>query len=252
MGAQRRMPSVTVSLAFLRSPCACPPAAHRHAVRQNRPLRARLPRGCRHLPAPHSSPQPADATTAGAARARRDAEWAGLLERAAGGDAAAFERFYDDSFALASALARRIVGDADSEDILAEAYFQAWRESSRFDPARSSAATWLLLIVRSRAIDCVRRRWPQATEDERDAALASLPEPAPGPAEAAEQREQTLRLHAALALLTDQERCVVALAFFRDLTHGAISQATGLPLGTVKSLAARGQRKLRETMSRTR
>lgn len=243
---------VTVLPALPRSTFAASRSARWHSVRQNRPSRARPLRALCPLPAPNPSSPSANWPTAEAARARRDAEWACLLERAALGDASAFERFYDDSFALARALARRIVGDTDSDDILADAYFQAWRESPRFDPARSSAATWLLLIVRSRAIDCVRRRLPQAPEEERDAALAGLPAPEPGPAEVAEQREESLRLHAALALLTDHERCVVALAFFRDLTHTAISQTTGLPLGTVKSLAARGQRKLRESMSRTR
>ena len=191
-------------------------------------------------------------TLADDARTQRDAEWARLLGLAALGDAAAYERFYDESHKLAYGLARRIAGDSDAEDALADAYFQAWRESPRFDSARSSAATWLLLIVRSRAIDCVRRRLPGAGGGDDDDALAALPATTPEPAETVEQRQEKVRLHAALALLTEQERWVVGLAFFRDLTHQAISQTTGIPLGTVKTLASRGQRKLRQTMSSTR
>lgn len=197
------------------------------------------------------STSPSSHTSADDSRTQRDADWARLLARAALGDADAYERFYDASHKLAYTLARRIAGDSDAEDVLADAYFQAWRESPRFDPARSSAATWLLLIVRSRAIDCVRRRLPAAGDDETEDTLAALPALTPEPAAAFEQRQQATRLHAALALLTEQERWVIGLAFFRDYTHTAISQTTGIPLGTVKSLALRGQRKLRDTMSRT-
>ncbi len=47
-------------------------------------------------------------------------------------------------------------GSADLEDVLASAYFQVWRELQRFDAQRGSAVTWLLTIVRSRALDTLR------------------------------------------------------------------------------------------------
>ena len=195
------------------------------------------------------NPESTAPAAADADRARRDAELARLLAGAARGDADAFERFYDATHALAFALARRIVREGEVDDVLADAYFQAWREAPRFDPARSSAATWLLLLVRSRAIDTLRRRLPQSDPDGDDELLAALAAPSPGPAEIVAQGQVERRLHAALALLTTHERWVLALAFFKDLTHVAISETTGLPLGTVKSLALRGQRKLRETMA---
>jgi RNA polymerase sigma-70 factor, ECF subfamily len=184
-----------------------------------------------------------------AERARRDAELDALLQQAACGDAEAFARFYDVSHALAQALARRIVRGPEVDDVLAEAFFQAWREAPRFDAARGSAASWLLLMVRSRAIDTVRRRLPAADQGGDDELLAALATPAPGPDDTAACNRTTHRLHAALALLSSQQRWVITLAYFRDLSHAAISQATGLPLGTVKSLALRGQRKLRQAMT---
>ena len=100
-------------------------------------------------------------------RARRDAQLAAWVQQAALGDAPAFERFYDATIGYAHALARRLVRDADIDDALAEAYFQAWREAPRFDAARGSAVTWLLTRVHSRAIDLCRQRTPADESDEK-------------------------------------------------------------------------------------
>src|SRR5688572_31646062 len=91
-------------------------------------------------------------------RRARDERLALLLARAAAGDALAFEAFYDASVVHARTLARRILRDADLDDVLAEAFFQAWRDAARFDVVRGSAMAWLLTIVRTRALDLLRQR----------------------------------------------------------------------------------------------
>ena len=63
--------------------------------------------------------------------------------------------------------------------------------------------------------------------------------------------EASSRLHAALAQLSANERWVLGLAFFRDCSQSEIAAATGMPLGTVKSLVTRAQHKLRETLAET-
>lgn len=69
-----------------------------------------------------------------------------------------------------------------------------------------------------------------------------------GPYDGLWQLEAGQRLHAALAGLSAQQRWLRGLACFRDLTHGAIAEATGLPLGTVTSVIARAHAKLRRRL----
>ena len=74
-----------------------------------------------------------------------------------------------------------------------------------------------------------------------------------GHAEGPEQlftRAQEARLvHLSIANLDPDERTVLGLAYFQDCTQREISQAAGMPLGTVKTLMARAQRKLRAHLS---
>ena len=182
----------------------------------------------------------------GEARAARDMELATLLQAAATGDAAAFERFYDQTHAYAQALARRMLGASDVDDVVADAFFQTWRDARQFDESRGSPVTWLLTIVRSRALDLLRhhRASPECAVDEATADQAEAPASL-APPDLLSSVESTSRLHAALSTLSAQERWVLALAYYRELTHREVCTQTGLPLGTVKSLILRAQAKLR-------
>lgn len=183
------------------------------------------------------------ATVPAVDRRERDQRLAGCLLAAAAGSGSDFEAFYDATIGYARALARRILQGADLEDALADAYLDAWRQAGRFDPDRGSPVTWLLGIVHSRALDLWRRR---------GAAPAAVDEPEDGGADPGErlwQRESGQRLAQALGTLSAHERWVLALAYFRDLSHAQIALTTGLPLGTVKSLILRGQGKLRTLLA---
>jgi RNA polymerase sigma-70 factor (ECF subfamily) len=142
-----------------------------------------------------------------------------------------------------------MVKAADLEDLLADAYFQAWREAARFDVERGSAVTWLLTLVRSRALDLLRRRRSShEVEDEGDSHPEAASD-APGPDELLSGTQAGTRLHAALVQLSSNERWVLGLAYYSDLSHREICDQTGLPLGTVKSLILRAQGKLREQLA---
>jgi RNA polymerase sigma-70 factor (ECF subfamily) len=199
----------------------------------------------------HPDAQPTALPPDGAARDARDARLATLLAAAAGGSAQAFEDFYDASAAHARALARRLLRgpqrEADIEDLLADAYFEAWRLAGRFDATRGSAVTWLLQIVRSRALDLLRRQAAHPTEPLPDE--TAEPSDDDDPATRLWQQQAGTRLQAALLRLSAPERWALGLAYFRELSHAQIAAATGLPLGTVKSHIQRAQSKLRQALA---
>lgn len=192
------------------------------------------------------SPPPArpPARDARADRDKRDAELAELLRAAGRGNAGAFEAFYDRTVGYANAFARRLVKPDDLDDVLSDAFFQAWREAARFDATRGSAVTWLLTLVRTRALDLLRQRRHTASEAP-EAELAEHASDLPGPDDVLALARDSSRLHAALAALSTNERWVLGLAYFRELTHQQIADCTGLPLGSVKSLILRSQVRLR-------
>jgi RNA polymerase sigma-70 factor (ECF subfamily) len=217
--------------------------------------------------APAAGAHGADA--AEAARRERDRRLADLLAAASAGDGDAFERFYEQTFAYARTVARRLLRDAaEVEDLLADCYFEAWRSAARFDPARGSAVTWLLTLVRSRGVDALRAAAARpdrasgregagpAEADMNEAAVESRgtadlgADTAADPAERLWRRQASAGLHAALTTLSAAERWVLGLAYLREMSHAEIARCTGMPLGTVKSHALRAQHKLRSELER--
>ena len=80
-----------------------------------------------------------------------------LVAEAARGEERAIGQLYDRYGAVLYAVAYRIVGQrADAEEVVLEAFAQAWREASRFEAGRGSVAGWLTMIARSRALDCLK------------------------------------------------------------------------------------------------
>ena len=164
-------------------------------------------------------------------------------------DERALAALYDATFSRTYGLVLRIVKRAAwAEEVVEDAYFQVWRQAPRFDPARGKALTWLLAMARSRAIDALRREARFRHDSLDDEAAA---EPLDGQAPMDELLDLARRhadLHQALMALQTQPRQLVALAFFRGLSHEEIASQTELPLGTVKSQIRRALIALRQRL----
>src|SRR5713226_5584658 len=86
-----------------------------------------------------------------------------LVERMRSGDEPSLGELYDRHGGAAYSLALVIVGEgADAEEVVADAFGQAWRTAGQFDPARGSVAAWLTTITRTRALDLCRARGRRA------------------------------------------------------------------------------------------
>lgn len=142
-----------------------------------------------------------------------------------------------------AAVAERVLGDrGDAEEVAADVLWQAWRQAALFDRSRGSVGTWLMMLVRSRAIDRLRARTLRASVREEPPDIANPLDPTHDINSA--QRQSVVK--AAIATLKDSERTVLELAYYSDLSQSAIAERTGLPLGTVKSRIRSALIKLRE------
>lgn len=176
---------------------------------------------------------------------------AALIERVCRNDGEALRELHDRFAGLLIGLARRIVRDREeAEDVVQEVFVQVWRQADRYQSARSSVSTWLVMITRSRAIDRVRNRQvvdrtAQAAHEEGFMESASAEAPA-----AVIHRERRSRLQSVMAELPEEQRHVLELAYFRGLTQTEIADQTGIPLGTVKTRTLLALRKLRAALQR--
>jgi RNA polymerase sigma-70 factor (ECF subfamily) len=162
-------------------------------------------------------------------------------------DPEAFEVFYDRHGGVAYSLAYRIVGEkAAAEDVTQEAFISIWRSGARFDRARGSVRSWMLSIVRNRAIDTLRSRAgkaPKLTFDD-DAILEQRPAEELTEDEAM-RRETATEIRGALGELPGEQSKVIELAYFGGFSQSEISRMLGVPLGTVKGRMRLGLEKIR-------
>jgi RNA polymerase sigma-70 factor (ECF subfamily) len=162
-------------------------------------------------------------------------------------DPEAFEVFYDRHGGVAYSLAYRIVGEkAAAEDVIQEAFISIWRSGARFDRARGSVRSWMLSIVRNRAIDTLRSRAgkaPKLTFDD-DAILEQRPAEELTEDEAM-RRETATEIRGALGELPGEQSKVIELAYFGGFSQSEISRMLGVPLGTVKGRMRLGLEKIR-------
>ncbi|MCW5729544.1 MAG: sigma-70 family RNA polymerase sigma factor [Alphaproteobacteria bacterium] len=120
----------------------------------------------------------------------------------------------------------------EAEELAQEAMIQLWRRAATFDPAQSSLATWLFTIARNRRIDLKRRSRPADLDPSDPMLLPEAPIAADSAYEAMQAEE---RVRAAMAELPAEQKEMLELAFYREMSHGEIAAERGLPLGTVKS-----------------
>ncbi|ADZ68615.1 sigma-70 family RNA polymerase sigma factor [Polymorphum gilvum] len=173
--------------------------------------------------------------------------YSALIEKvAASRDREAFAELFDH-FAprIKGYLMQQGADAATAEEVAQDAMVILWRKAELFDSAKSSASTWLFRIARNRRIDLLRRQRTAELDPEEPALQPSAPEDVDTTLDAG-LREERVRL--ALQQLPDTQREVVRQAFFLGLSHSEIAEATGLPLGTVKSRIRLAFARLRELL----
>lgn len=163
-----------------------------------------------------------------------------LLLAVAQRDRGAFRVLFDTAGPKLMGLALRICREqALAEDAVQEAFVEIWRKAEGFDPERGSAAGWMAVIARNRAIDLVRRRgrapgWGGGGEGEDP--LARLIDPFARPDGGAE----AMALSECLGRLEPRPRELVMLAYVEGLSREELSARYDAPVNTIKTWLRRG------------
>jgi RNA polymerase sigma-70 factor (ECF subfamily) len=160
-----------------------------------------------------------------------------LVARAQQGDDSAFGQLVSRHHSSVQRAARAILGSAaDAEDVVQEAWLQAYVHLARFQ-GTASFKTWVHAIVRNRAIDHHRsarsRRWhgaqtavPRHAESRSDAR---------SPEELVLDAERQDRLAAAIAALPGRLRGLLELWHTGQYSYEEMAHMSGVPIGTIKS-----------------
>jgi RNA polymerase sigma-70 factor (ECF subfamily) len=173
-----------------------------------------------------------------------NADDARLAERVAAGDRGALERLFDSyGGAVKSVALRALRNETLAEDVVQDTFLQFWNAPSRYDSRRGSLRTFLLTIAHRRAVDIVRSEVARTRREERP------PDPVHHDVEQEViERDLSEEVRAALALLTDDERAAIELAYYGGLSYVEVARRLGAPEGTVKSRIRSGMRKLSESL----
>lgn len=132
-----------------------------------------------------------------------------------------------------------------AEDVLADAFEQAYRARARFDRRKASERTWLYTIALNRLRDLQRRRGAEARAYERALAGVASGQDDAG-LDAVESRDVVVR---AMAVLSDEEREALSLRYGAELSLKEIAKTVGESVTTVEGRVYRGLRKLRGELS---
>ena len=170
-----------------------------------------------------------------------------LFVRVAAGDGGAVKEVMDRFGGLVWSLARRsCFNPADAEDATQEIFLDLWKSADRYDPSKGSETLFVAMIARRRLIDRIRRQGREPRMDDVDEVgfdLASADE-----TDAETYAEATIAAKA-VAMLKPAQKKVLELGLLKGLSHSEIAEATGMPLGTVKTQMRRGLIRVREIMT---
>jgi RNA polymerase sigma-70 factor, ECF subfamily len=173
-----------------------------------------------------------------------------LLRLVAGGDVRAVGELYDRYASTLFPIALRILRDrTEAEDLLHDAFVAVNERAAQYVPDRGTVIAWLVTLVRNLSIDRTRRRERRGTLA-RDVIAHEPPASARDPERLTSEASERAKIRQALSSLPEAQRQTLEVAFFEGLSYPEIAARENVPLGTIKSRAARALAALREALAR--
>jgi len=161
-------------------------------------------------------------------------------------DRTAFAALYDRAAPQLFGIALRILRQREeAEDVLQEVFVAVWDRAASFDPARGSVMTWLVTVLRHRAIDRRRRR---AHLEDRLGSEEDLLALTAAATDETDRGAGLAALQKCLGELDERPRQAVLLAYAYGYTHEELAKRLTTPIGTVKSWVRRSLERLKRCL----
>jgi RNA polymerase sigma-70 factor, ECF subfamily len=155
-----------------------------------------------------------------------------LIESIANQDETAMKLLFERHNVRVFRFVVRLTGRRElAEDVVSDVFFDVWRTAAAFE-GRCQVSTWLLSIARHKVFATLRKRSPQALDDE---FAKTIPDPAEGPESATNATQEGALLRRCLTALPADDRELLDLAYYHEKTTSEIARIVGIPAGTVKS-----------------
>ena len=158
-----------------------------------------------------------------------DGEW---TARFRAGDDRALRQAFDRYGGMVQRVGMLRLGNHhDAEELVQQVFVRAWKGREGFNPERGSLGAWLLGITRRLIAD----RYASLDRDRKIVSAAESIAPPATETKSVDRVVDRVVVGNELNRLPAEQRMVLRLAFFGDLSHSEIAATTGLPVGTVKS-----------------
>lgn len=175
------------------------------------------------------------------------------LARVALGDRAAMRKVYDATSAHLFGVALRILNRRDlAEDVLQEAFVNVWHHAGSYRASQAEPMTWLISIVRNKALDHLRAGQRFVAEsidvagDEHE--VRQIPDERPDPVQLLMAAGDALLIRGCLEAIEATQRQCLALAYYHGYSHTEVAEHLRAPLGSVKAWIRRGLERLRKCL----
>lgn len=157
---------------------------------------------------------------------------------------AAFAEVYSRHGGPTHSLAARLC-ETDADDIVQHVFLWLWRHPERFDPSRGSLRSFLMMQVRSRAIDELRANGSRRARE----AACQAERASPTAEDTALAHLTGEQAWSRLSRLNRGQRNAIALAFFGGHTYREVAVLLAVPEGTVKGRIRQGLTQLRQAIT---
>lgn len=174
----------------------------------------------------------------------------GLLSATAAGDKQAFANLYKQTSGQLFAVSLKMLGRRElAEEALQEAYVKIWHNATEYQHGKGLVLTWMISIVRYRALDMLRYHKVRKEDQFEDGQEAMFEAPMSG--EGADEGPDITKtkLDDCMGELEPQQKQAIHLAYYNGLTHHEVVGHLDLPLGTVKSWIRRGLQQLQRCLA---